>query len=160
MTSSSRQGGFTYLAILFVVAVTGLGVATLGEAWSRSRQREKEAELLWIGNQFRQAIGLYYERSPGGAKRYPTRLEDLLEDKRFVTTQRYLRRIYADPMTGKQDWNIVSAAGGGGIMGVKSRSTAQPLRFMSAGGTYASWEFNYEPELASPFTLNQASRRP
>ena len=137
MTNSSGQKGFTYLAILFVVAVTGLGFAGLGEAWSRTRQREKEAELLWIGNQFRQAIGFYYERSPGATKRYPDKLEDLLEDKRFVTTQRYLRHIYADPITGKPDWDFVSAPGGG-IMGVKSRSTSR------AFGS-ASREFTYEP---------------
>lgn len=130
-----------------MVAVTGLGVATLGEAWSRSRQREKEAELLWIGNQFKQAIGLYYERSPGAAKRYPEKLEDLLEDKRFVTTQRYLRRIYADPITGKPDWDLISAPGGGGIMGVKSRSASRQIGPISSVATYANCEFTYEPQV-------------
>lgn len=145
MASSRRERGFTYLAILFVVAITGLGVATLGEAWSRTRQREKEAELLWIGNQFRQAIGLYYERSPGAAKRYPEKLEDLLDDQRFVTTQRYLRRIYADPITGKPDWDVVSAPGGG-IMGVKSRSTSRSVGPVFSAATYARREFTYEPQ--------------
>ena len=144
MTNCRRQGGFTYLAILFVVAVTGLGVATLGETWSRTRQREKEAELLWIGNQFKQAIAVYYERTPGGAKRYPEKLEDLLEDKRFLTTQHYLRRLYPDPITGKPDWDVIEAPGGG-IMGIKSRSASRPVGLMSSAATYGGWQFTYEP---------------
>lgn len=144
MTSSKREGGFTYLAILFVVAVTGLGIAALGETWSRTRQREKEAELLWIGNQFKQAIGLYYERTPGGVKRYPEKMEELLEDKRFVTTQRYLRRLYPDPITGKADWEVIDAPGGG-IMGIKSRSPTRTVGLMSTVPTYSDWGFTYEP---------------
>ena len=144
MTSSSRQGGFTYLAILFVVMITGLGIASLSESWSHARQREKEAELLWVGNQFKQAIGLYYERSPGAVKRYPEKLEDLLKDSRFIATQRYLRRIYADPITGKVDWDPI-AAPGGGMMGVRSRSDKKPIGKMSTVSAHRDWEFVYEP---------------
>jgi type II secretory pathway pseudopilin PulG len=144
MNGGNRQRGFTYLAVLFLVAAAGFGVATLAETWANARQREREAELLWIGNQFRQAIGLYYERSPGTVRRYPEALEDLLEDRRFLTKERYLRRIYIDPVTGKADWDVISAPGGG-IMGVKSRSTARPIGRMSAARTYTSWEFVYEP---------------
>jgi len=48
---------------------------------SHSRQREKEKELLYVGDQFREAIALYYQRTPGTVKRYPEKLEELLEDK-------------------------------------------------------------------------------
>ena len=106
MSSGKRQRGFTYLCALLLVAVAAAGLAAISELWSHARQREKEAELLWIGNQFKQAIGLYYQRSPGAVKRYPEKLEDLLEDRRFVSTQRYLRRIYTDPMTGKAEWGV------------------------------------------------------
>jgi type II secretory pathway pseudopilin PulG len=99
-----RHSGFTYLSALLLVAVTGASLAAFAETWSHARQREKERELQWIGNQFKQAIGLYYQRSPGRVKHYPESLDDLLEDKRFVSRQRYLRRIYPDPITGKPDW--------------------------------------------------------
>lgn len=121
MASGSRQRGFTYLYALLLVAVSGAALASFAGAWSHAREREKEAELRWAGNQFRQAIGLYYERSPGGVKRFPDRLEDLLEDRRFLTTQRYLRRIYADPTTGRADWELLPAPGGG-FKGVRSPS--------------------------------------
>src|SRR5207249_4031136 len=109
----TRQQGFTYLAVLFFIAVSGAMLAATGIIWSHERQRQKEEELLWIGNQFRQAIGLYYYRTPGTVKRYPEKLEDLLEDKRYLTTQRYLRQIYRDPMTGESRWGLVSAPAGG-----------------------------------------------
>lgn len=144
MISGKGERGFTYLTALLFVAVTGFGLAAISEAWSHSRQREKEAELIWIGNQFKQAIGLYYHRSPAAMNRYPQKLEDLLEDRRFPNPQRYLRRIYADPMTGKAEWGII-AAPDGGVMGVYSRSAVKPLKTAQFGSSYAERQFVYEP---------------
>lgn len=151
MSSGKGQAGFTYVGALLLIAVVGAGLAAVGEAWSHARQREKEAELLWIGNQFKQAIGLYYQRSPGAVKRYPENLEDLIEDKRFLNVQRYLRRIYSDPMTGKSDWAPIPAPGGG-IMGVRSQSGARAIRPFDLGDTYSEWRFVYEPTVTPSST--------
>jgi len=78
------QRGFTYLVAMFAVAIAGLLLAVTSEVSSHSRQREREKELLYIGDQFREAIALYYQRTPGAVKRYPEKLEDLLEDKRYL----------------------------------------------------------------------------
>src|SRR5205823_6154307 len=104
-------------------------------------------------NEFRQAITAYYEHTPGIVKRYPQKLEDLLEDKRYPMAKRYLRRLYADPMTGKAQWGLMQAPGGG-IMGVYSPSEAAPIK--SAGfskanqsladaAQYQDWKFFYSP---------------
>jgi hypothetical protein len=146
MSSGRRQQGFTYVCALLLVAASGAALAAAAEAWSHARQREKEAELFWIGNQFTQAICLYYQRSPGTVKHYPEKLEDLLEDHRFVTVQRYLRRIYTDPMTGKPEWGVI-AAPGGGVMGVYSLSKEHATRMISK---YENWRFVYEPPRRSP----------
>jgi len=143
-----QHQGFTYLAALFLVGLTGIGLAATSEIWSHARQREKEAELLWIGEQFRQAIGLYYQRTPGAVKRYPERLEDLLEDKRYLNVQRYLRRVYVDPMSAKPEWGLVPAPGGG-IMGIYSTVAAKPIRSVPGANSYQDWRFNYE----SPTTV-------
>jgi type II secretory pathway pseudopilin PulG len=154
---SPKQQGFTYLALMIIVAVMGAGLAAIGELYSHAAQREKERELLFVGHQFRQAIAGYYEKSPG-AKAYPRSLDDLLEDKRFPMPQRHLRRLYPDPMTGKADWGLLEMPGGAGIMGVHSLSEERPLK--SAGfaaadqgfedaETYAKWTFIYSP-VASP----------
>jgi hypothetical protein len=144
-----RQQGVTYLAVLFFVAATAAMLAATGIIWSHERQRQKEAELIWIGNQFKQAIGLYYQRSPGAVKRYPEKLEDLLEDHRYLTTQRYLRQIYRDPITGEAKWGVVPAPGGG-IMGVHSLSDERPIRTLDNASTHRDWRFLYEPPLALP----------
>lgn len=148
-----QQGGFTYLAVLFLIAVSAAALAATGIVWSQAGQREKERELLFVGDQFRQAIRLYYERTPGGVKRYPQRLEDLLADPRQPALQRYLRQIYRDPMTKENNWGIVRAPEGG-IMGVYSLSEEAPLKTgnfrqvdkaFENKSKYAEWQFIYNP---------------
>jgi type II secretory pathway pseudopilin PulG len=151
MSAGERQKGFTLVGALIAIAVTGAGLAAYGELASHAAQREKERELLFVGNQYRQAIGAYYERSPGAVKRFPQKLEELLEDKRYPMPQRYLRRMYADPITGKPQWGVIEAPGGG-IMGVYSLSEAPPIktgafaaRDSTLAGTarYSDWHFSY-----------------
>lgn len=146
MRSGRYEGGFVYLTALFIAGVMGALLTATVQIWSQSAQREKEAELIWIGEQFRQAIGLYYHRSPGTLKRYPKRLEDLIEDRRYLTLQRYLRKIYADPITGRAEWGTIGASDGG-IMGVHSISEQTPVRRIGNAARYADWRFVYEPKV-------------
>lgn len=150
------QGGFTYLGVLFLVALIGLALASLGSMTSFERRREKEAELLFVGHQFRQAIGRYFEAAPPGMKRYPPNLDVLLQDPRQPGVRRHLRRIYRDPLTGKAEWGIVEAPGGG-VMGVYSLSQQAPLKtanFDEADAgfegkrAYSEWTFIYVPPKA------------
>ncbi|HEY5897453.1 MAG TPA: type II secretion system protein [Burkholderiales bacterium] len=148
-----KQRGFTYLALMIIIAVMGAGLAAIGEIYSHSAQREKERELLFIGHQFRDAIASYYNKSPG-AKAYPKTLEDLIEDKRFPMPQHHLRKLYIDPMTGAAQWGLVEAPGGAGIMGVHSTSEARPIKTASFSAAdlgfdeadqYTKWRFTYSP---------------
>lgn len=148
-----KQGGFTYVALLFVIAVIGVGLAAKGVEWERASQRDREAQLLFIGNEFRKAIALYYYRSPGPVHEFPDKLDDLLEDPRFPGTQRYLRRIYRDPMTGAQEWGLVLTPSGR-IMGVHSLSQSPVIKIdgftekdkdLAGKGTYSDWEFVVVP---------------
>ena len=135
----------------------GPGAPSRNGAYVASRAIVRKTELIWIGEQFRQAIGLYYQRSPGAVKRYPEKLEDLLEDKRYLSMQRYLRKIYTDPLSGETAWGLV-AAPGGGIMGVYSTAEGNPLRSSppardgnsaAKAASYRDWGFVYEPPAAS-----------
>lgn len=56
-----RVGGFTYLAVLAMIAIIGIALAVTGEVWHIALKREKERELLFVGDQFRRAINSYYE---------------------------------------------------------------------------------------------------
>lgn len=149
---SGRQRGFTYLAVLLIVAIMGAGLGATGQVWRTVQQREREKELLFIGNQYRQAIGRYVERGPGGQRQFPRQLEDLLQDKRYPGVQRYLRKLYRDPMTNSVDWGIVRGPDGG-IAGVFSKSEDKPLKVagftardarLEGATKYSDWIFNYE----------------
>jgi type II secretory pathway pseudopilin PulG len=160
-----RAEGFTYLGLIFIVALIGVTLAMAGTLWSFAKQRETERQLLFIGDQFRQAIGRYYERTPGTVKLYPQSLKDLTLDNRYVSTQRYLRRIYSDPITGEKDWGILIAPTGG-IMGVYSKSTLMPIkvgqfkyadRLFENAKHYSDWAFVYIP--STQINSNTALRR-
>lgn len=148
-----RQRGFTYLGLLFAVVLAGVALAAIGVVWSMERQRERERELLFVGERFREAIASYYERSPGLVKRYPAKLDELLKDGRFLTVRRHLTQVYRDPMTGTRNWGLIPAPEGG-IMGVHSSSTSAPIKragfpseFSEFEGksSYAEWRFVYRP---------------
>lgn len=153
----SRQAGFTYLTALFLVAILLGGLALAGEMWATAAKRQNEAELLFIGNQYRRAIGLYYEATPGSVKRYPRSVEDLLKDPRHARTERYLRKLYPDPITGKTEWGFVKAPDGG-IQGVHSLSQDKPVKLagfltrdagFERAQKYAEWLFVYTPAAAA-----------
>ena len=149
----NSQRGFTYLGLLIIVMIMGAGLAATGELFSHAAQRDKERELLFVGHEFRDAVESYYRRSPG-APAYPKTLEELVEDKRFPMPQHHLRRLYADPMTGRPDWALVEVPGGVGIMGVHSRSEATPAKSgnfdavdaaFEGARRYADWQFVFVP---------------
>jgi type II secretory pathway pseudopilin PulG len=131
--------GFTYIGLLVVVFLVGLGLAATGEAWRTTVQREKERELLFVGDQFRKAIAQYYDGTPGGARQFPASLEDLLKDARYPVTRRYLRKIYRDPLTGTREWGIVRGPGET-VMGVYSLSRQTPMKRANFPQEYASFE--------------------
>lgn len=153
---NNQQTGFTYLLVLGFVFVLLLSLTIASENIATAIQREHEAELLFIGQQYRNAIASYYQKSPNGTRQLPLNLEDLLEDKRSLTTQHHLRQLYRDPITETNEWGLVRD-GQGQISGVYSLSQAKPImsqedtRFAldpSAGGeakTYSNWKFVFTP---------------
>lgn len=101
------QKGVVYLWALFAVTVAGVVMAGTGQLWQTKLQREKEQELLFIGDQYRKAIMSYYNNQLTGIKQYPESLEELIEDKRGAVPIRHLRKVFIDPMTLTDEWGIV-----------------------------------------------------
>jgi type II secretory pathway pseudopilin PulG len=132
-----------------------------GTTWKTIMQQEREAELLFRGDQIRRAIEGYFTQrhgpptsggSPYAGGTYPQKLEDLLRDPRSVGATRHLRKLYKDPMTG-EDWVLIKDPSGR-IKGVKSASTLKPFKedgfakeYESFKGktSYADWQFVFEP---------------
>lgn len=168
----TRQSGFTYLFVLLLIALIGMGLAAAGTLWSTDVKRAREAELLFIGAQYRQAIRSYYEREPQ-QPRFPQSVDELLEDHRGVEIARHLRRAWLDPFTGVA-FELITAPDGTGFRGVASRSTAAPLKkagFDSEIGTfadaatYAEWQFIFvpttpPPQPTAPDETNPAEAKP
>lgn len=147
--------GFTYIGLLIMISIMSLTLALAGTLWSFTQQRQQESQLIFIGNQYRQAIANYYERTPGTLKTYPQTLQDLLLDNRYVSIQRHIRKLYPDPINGNADWGLVTAPQGG-VMGVYSQSNTKPIKvdgfkLVNMGfenqKTYQGWKFVFVPPI-------------
>ena len=119
--------GTALLTVLVMVVLLGLAAGMAGQSLGALLQREREAELLWRGQQYRQAMASYYGVRQGAQKgMFPSKLEDLLRDPRSPAVIRHLRRLYNDPMTGKE-WELIKDQGGR-IIGVRSTSELAPFQ--------------------------------
>jgi type II secretory pathway pseudopilin PulG len=155
--------GFTYIALLIFIAVLSLGFLSTWEVWNTAIKRDNEQELLFAGDQIRNAINMYYLHSPGPGNRFPMSLEDLLKDPRYPATRRYLRKIYLDPITKSRNWDLVKGPNGE-ILGVHSASDDEPAkkanfsladRGFEGKTKYSDWVFIFSTKLApmSPATV-------
>jgi type II secretory pathway pseudopilin PulG len=124
----TRSTGFTYIGLLILVAIISLVSTATLQVGAIQERRSAEEELLNIGAEFSQALASYATASPPGQKRSPSTLQDLVRDRRFPAPRRHLRKIYADPLTGKTEWGLVMAPDGSGIIGVYSLSDATPIK--------------------------------
>ncbi|MGB8952432.1 MAG: hypothetical protein WCC06_07180 [Candidatus Aminicenantales bacterium] len=91
-----RQG-YTLIVLLLVILVLSIGLLVAVPVWDTQIQREKEEELIFRGKQYVEAIRIFQMKNPG---RWPQSLEELVEN-------RYLRRLYEDPMTREGKWNVI-----------------------------------------------------
>jgi type II secretory pathway pseudopilin PulG len=163
---AGSQSGFTLLGLLFLVAGLGVAMAALGTMWHTAAQREKERDLLFVGDQFRRAIESFWNvpLPVGAPRRLPRDFSELLADARFPDTVRHLRRVYRDPMTGNAEWGLVKQADGG-FSGVYSLSEDRPFKsgefphpYESFEGVqaYREWVFNFDFEKAQREALQTA----
>ena len=143
-----REAGFTYIGLMFAIAIAGIALAGIGVLWQMESRREKEKELLFVGEEYRRAIGSYFSKSPGGDTQFPQKLEDLLLDTRFPNPVRHLRRLYREPMNPDGQWELIRQQGR--IIGVVSRSQEVPIKIAGFGPeqedfegavSYSEWRF-------------------
>jgi len=88
MTGSSDRG-YAMAALLVTMSIMGIMLGIALPAWRTMVLREREAELIFRGEQYAQAIALFNRRTGG----FPTSLLALREG-------RYIRQLYKDPITG------------------------------------------------------------
>ncbi len=144
------EKGFTLLAALFILMIMGIMLGMMGESWSMIMRRDREEELLFRGKQIKSAIERFNNNNPkfgqgiGGVRG----LDSLMKDYRTLETNRYLRKEWKDPLTGK-DWQFLKDPIKG-IIGVASSSDQEPLKkanfteeFKDFAGKdkYSAWQF-------------------
>ena len=94
-------------ALLVVLAVMSLMLSMALPAWHHAARREREAELIFRGEQYARAIMLYQRQTPGA---FPPDVETLVEG-------RFLRRAYRDPMTADGEFRLVLQSEASGTSG-------------------------------------------
>lgn len=119
-------------ALLVGMAVSAVLLTVAMPVWKQTATREKEAELIFRGQQYARAIGLFQRR--GGPGVLPPSTQVLVE-------QRFLRKKFTDPITGGEFLVLPGAAPAQG-------STTQ-INSANAGRSGAS------PTSQSPTTAGQ-----
>jgi type II secretory pathway pseudopilin PulG len=138
-----RRAGFAYVLLLIAISVIGVVAGSSLSIGSQIARRDAEQSLLAIGMEFQQALRAY-AGVPAQANgplivRGPRTLEELLKDPRAPSTRRYLRQIYADPLTGGATWGL-SKDSAGFIVGVYSLAEGRPIKQTGFESTQASFE--------------------
>ena len=141
------------VALLIGIAISAVWMTALLPSWHQQQTREREAELIFRGEQYARAIYLYRQRNNQAP---PPNVDTLV-------SQRYLRKKYLDPMTGK-DFLIVGGVttanpGGGraggpapaftsqaGITGVRSTSNEASIVLYRNQTTYSQFPFDWNVE--------------
>ncbi len=93
------QHGYAMVALIVGMAVAAVLMTAVMPVWSQMARREKEEELVFRGRQYARAIGLFQRKSGPGV--LPPSVDVLV-------SQRFLRKKYKDPITGK-DFAVLSA---------------------------------------------------
>ncbi len=88
MSRARRERGYAMAALLVGLSVMGIILGMVMPVWQTWARREREAELVFRGEQYVQAIGLF-SRQTGG---FPTSMNALRDG-------RYIRKLYKDPIT-------------------------------------------------------------
>ena len=161
--------GYSLVALLVVLTLMNVAVATVLPLVSQTMKRDREAELIFRGLQYAEAIRVFQIRFG----RYPVRLEELLK-----TNPRCIRRLWKDPMTDDGEWAVIfaqAARPGGGddgrdddgredppprqrdgrgqrregfaagpIVGVHSKSTDEAVRTFFGAAKYSDWHFTVD----------------
>src|SRR5262249_48410412 len=84
------EHGYAMAALLVGLSVMAVLMSVALPVWKQQSQREKEAELVFRGEQFARAVGLFQRKNGPGT--LPPNIDVLVN-------QRFLRRKFKDPIT-------------------------------------------------------------
>jgi type II secretory pathway pseudopilin PulG len=139
----SSHCGFAYVALLLAIALIGLAASASLSLGSVMARRDAERQLLSVGLEFQQALrsyaGIPVAVAIPALGRGPRTIEELLKDPRVLGIRRHLRQLYADPLTGRNDWELVRDSEGY-ILGLYSTAEGRPIQRTGFEAPLASFE--------------------
>lgn len=151
-SSQSDADGFALVVLMVILGITAIWMTVSLPAWKHNATREKEAELVFRGQQYVRALRLYQRKFGPGAT--PQSFDVLYDNK-------LLRKKYKDPITG-EDFLPLYRSGtpqapgqqppggaqqptgpgqGGALMGVQSKSTEASIMVYNGATHYNEWQF-------------------
>jgi type II secretory pathway pseudopilin PulG len=168
--------GYAMAALLVALGVMSVLMMAALPAWRFQAKREKELELIFRGEQYARAIGLYQLKN----RSFPPSIDVLVQG-------RYLRKKYKDPMTKDGEFQPLFAGanpgpggtqgpagaaaqtrntpsqgpgrgqsapgfqtGPGGLIGVVSKSKEDSIRVYRGRTKYNEWQFVFANNRGAP----------
>jgi hypothetical protein len=126
------EGGYAYLMALFMVLTVLAASQVAMQNLLTQGRREREADLVWRGQQFVRAIRLYYKKTG----HYPQNIEELKKGMPQLNFLRYA--AYKDPMKKEEGdesgWRFIYVNAGGQIIGSVKYATLQQMALMDMNG--------------------------
>ncbi len=100
-TGAGRRGeqGYILLMMVVIIALLLIAMAIAAPKMKKAIQRDQEVELKHRGMEYARAVKLYYRKF----NTYPVSIDQLMN----TNNQRFLRKKYPDPITGKAQWRLV-----------------------------------------------------
>jgi hypothetical protein len=148
-----KQAGYALLFVVFMVATIIIAATAAAPSVLTEGRREKEAEMVWRGEQYERAIGLYYKKFG----KYPTKVEDLTRQTNGV---RFLRQAYTDPMN-KDDgsWRFIYVGTNGQLIGSLHQTSLLQNALSSTGLGALTGGAGLQP-LSAPGAATGANQAP
>ena len=121
-----RQAGYAVIVVVLLLALVAIALTAAVPSVLTQGRREREVELIFRGEQYRRAIGLF-NRKFG---RLPLSLDELL----YTSQLSFLRRAWPDPMSAKGEWRVIRVGPSGEMIGsVTGRVGPSPQALAGSG---------------------------
>jgi type II secretory pathway pseudopilin PulG len=173
LRGQNAERGYAMAALLIALAIMAILLTVAMPVWRHEARREREAELVFRGEQYARAVALFRFKNANIPNAFPPSIDALVQG-------RFLRKKYLDPMTKDGEFELIGVGsqqpginpsnpapptargstapppaargntfpqpGGtvaGGMMGVRSKSTDTSIRSYRGATRYDQWAFTF-----------------
>lgn len=121
----SPESGYALIMVMLLALSFLISSQILIKQWATEGRRQREARMIWAGEQYERAIRLYYRK----AGHYPQSLDDL---KTGLPGLHFLRiEAYNNPMNSDDgSWRLIYVNSTGQIIGSVRYATLQQMAYM------------------------------